>query len=218
MRLRVALRAPRPVHPDTAPVLHRLRRRFRSPSWYWITAATTVALTAGVVWQGLHTAEREAQRYGTPVTVAVAAHSLNAGSRVDAGDVTMTRLPASMVPAGALGSLRRDARLRSDVVEGEVLVESRLTSHAVSAGAAQLARHERGVALPLPDAHLDLHRGDLVDVMALTEDAGTEVIAHRARVLAAHDRTVVVAVDESDVAALGDSLVAATVSLALVGE
>lgn len=217
MRLRVALRAARPVQPNVSTALHRLRRRFRRPSWYWSAAAVTVALTAGVVWQALSSAEHNAQRYGSTVTVAVATRSMPAGSELADDDLTMTVLPASMVPLGALRSRHSHATLRSDVVAGEVLLTSRVTGQPASPAAAQLRHHERGIAVPLPDAHLDLQRGDLVDLLAFTEQGTTAVISHRARVLSARDRTAVVAVDESDMAALGDALVADTVSLALIG-
>ncbi len=217
MRLRVAPRGSRPVLPTTSPRLHRLRRRLRAPSLYWTATAVTGALTAGVVWQFVTTAEHEARRYGDSVIVAVAARSLPAGAPLERGDVVMTRLPLAMVPSGAERTMPSHRTLRREVAKGEVLLAIRLAPAGASPASAVLRPTERAMAVPLPDAHLDLRPGDVVDAVSLTEDGTSEVIARGARVVAAHDRTAVIAIDEADLASLNDALAAGTVALALVG-
>ena len=218
MRLPVVLRASGPVLPTSSSPLRRLRRRLRTPSLYWTAAVLAGALTTGVMWHLVSVAETGARRYGDSAMVAVVSRTLHAGATLGAGDVEMVRLPVAMVPLGALRSSPARRTLRVDMVRGEVLLAGRLAPGGTSSAAAMMAPSQRALAIPLPEAHLDLRPGDLVDVLTVSEAGSSTVIASRARVLTSRGRSAVVAIGVDEVADVNDALAAGTASLALIGK
>jgi Flp pilus assembly protein CpaB len=162
-----------------------------------------------------------------PVSVVVAAaHDLPAGTELTAGDLTVLRLPAGAVPAGALrGSDEAAGRLLAGPVRrGEPLTDVRL----LGAGLVPAGDH---VAVPVRVAdpavgHL-LQAGDRVDVLAAAMDGGTpaRTVVGDVAVLAVPDlpddlgegALVVVAATSGAAARLASAAVTSRLSLAVRG-
>jgi Flp pilus assembly protein CpaB len=109
-----------------------------------------------------------------PSSVAVvAAHDLDAGTRLGAGDITVVRVAAALMPQH--GVLSVDAAvgrvLAAPVRQGEVLTDRAVV------GAALVDGYPEGTvaaAIRLPDADLAalLHTGDRIDVYAAQAELG----------------------------------------------
>jgi pilus assembly protein CpaB len=107
------------------------------------------------------------------VSVAVAAHDLAAGSRLNAGDITVVSLPTGAVPAGTQASAGAlvGQTLTGPVRAREPLTDLRLTAAPGVAGlAAGLVAAP--VRLADPDVAPLLHPGSRVDVLAAVDAAG----------------------------------------------
>lgn len=116
------------------------------------------------------------------VEVPVAAHDLATGERLVAGDVTMTRWPADLAPAGLTGSVTGQV-LAAPLRQGEAITDLRFIS-------SELARaHPELTVLPLrlPDPAVVelLQVGDRVDLSAVDPETGeSEDLAQDVLVLA----------------------------------
>ena len=194
-----------------------LRRKLRSPALHWLVAAALGLATLSVVGRLVAKAEADADRYGRWVVVAVSAADRPAGKLLGANDVTMTRLPAAMVPRGAMRRVPVGRRLTERTVAGEVLIASRLRG-GTSRLAATIPEHWRAMMIPVPTAFLELAPGDHVDVVAPTAEAeGSESIVRDAVVLGSADGIVTIAVPDEVVPIVADAIAAATIQLALSG-
>lgn len=134
------------------------------------------------------------------VPVVTAARDLPGGQPLATRDLTVARLPAEAVPAGAIRSTHRlvGATLVSAVRAGEVVTDVRVVGReSVRALPGDL------VATPVRIGDADvvnlLSAGDVVDVLAAGADPGED-----ARLVAANARVLVVPTRASD--AFGDSL------------
>jgi pilus assembly protein CpaB len=119
-------------------------------------------------------------------TVPVAAKDLVGGSVLAAADVTVTRLPASAVPAGVLPSVAAaiGRTLAGAVRRGEPLTDARV----VGPSLARLAGGPGTVAVPVrladPGVARLLRPGDRVDVVSVAQSGTGSVIVAAAPVLA----------------------------------
>ena len=192
-------------------------------------AAVTVLGVRGIV-----TAAQQSQRsWGRTVDVLVATADVAAGRPVDASNSSLVRRPARLVPRGALRTPVTAQRSRVDLVDGEVVVRSRLSGS--GAVAARLGADDVGVTLDTGDGHPPVSIGDRVDVFVGSVDpaadgrgageradpeltarlvvAGATVIDHDD----AHgDGRVTVAVRRDEAAALSAAALRGPVSLVLV--
>lgn len=194
-----------------------LRRRLRTPLVHWALAAALGVVTVAVVDDQYDRARAEADRYGNAVVVATAATDLEAGHVIEAADVRLERLPSAMVPTGALRGLPTGRRLTTSVRAREVLVDDRLRG-GTSALAARVPDGFRAVAVPVAEPGLELHPGDLVDLVAPDASLGAhDAVAVDAEVLARSDGAVTVVVPADELGPVADALAAGTVQLALSG-
>ena len=126
--------------------LARLRRR---PSAYWAVAVALALLTTLVVTRAVGRAEAGAARLGGLRPAVVATRTLLAGAAVGPGDTEVRRLPAALLPPGAVQALPEGALLSASVHEGEVVLAARLAPAGASPLAAALPPGTRGVAVPV---------------------------------------------------------------------
>jgi Flp pilus assembly protein CpaB len=208
-----------PVHRSPVRPLARLRRR---PSAYWLVAGALAVLTALVVLRAVGRAEAGAARLGGLRPVAVARVTLPAGATVGSGDTEVRRLPAAMIPPGAVEAPPEGSLVGATVHGGEVVLEARLAPAGTSALAAALPPGTRGVAVPVDAAALPVEPGDVVDVLATFDPdlaAGadpTVAVAREAVVVDVTDEAVVVAVTPGQTARVAFAVAAGAVALAVV--
>jgi hypothetical protein len=132
-----------------------------------LALATVVAVVSLV---GSAAAAR--RRWGDTRPVAVATRDLAIGDPV-AGEVR--RLPAALVPRGALAVPPAGAVVRQPIAAGEALVPARLAPHGLTGAAALVPPGSRAVAVPLaPVAAPPLAVGDVVDLVAVLPAAGED--------------------------------------------
>lgn len=197
----------------------RLRRR---PSAYWLVTGALALVTALVVLRAVGRAEAGAARLGGLRPVAVARVTLPAGATVGPGDTEVRRLPAALVPPGAVDTSPEGSLVAATVHEGEVVLDGRLAPAGTSPLSAALPAGTRGVAVPV-DAALPVEPGDVVDVLAtfdpdLAEGAEpTVAVARDAVVVHADEDAVVVAVTPSQAPRVAFAVAAGAVALAVVG-
>jgi Flp pilus assembly protein CpaB len=202
-----------PVHRSPVRPLARLRRR---PSAYWLVAGALAVLTALVVLRAVGRAEAGAARLGGLRPVAVA------GATVGSGDTEVRRLPAAMIPPGAVEAPPEGSLVGATVHGGEVVLEARLAPAGTSALAAALPPGTRGVAVPVDAAALPVEPGDVVDVLATFDPdlaAGadpTVAVAREAVVVDVTDEAVVVAVTPGQAPRVAFAVAAGAVALAVV--
>ncbi|MCU1378191.1 MAG: hypothetical protein JWN29_1174, partial [Acidimicrobiales bacterium] len=158
-----------PVLPPRPP-LRATRLRFRRPLPFWLLAGLVAVATAALVGHLVADAAAERDRWGTLRPTVVATADVDGGERLTAGDVTVRRLPAALVPAGALRSLPAASLAAVDIHAGEAVLAARLVGPGSSAVAARLPAGTRGVAVP-SGSGLPLEVGDRVDVLATFDPA-----------------------------------------------
>ena len=201
----------------------RLRRR---PAIHWTAAVALAAATGLTVTTLVGAAAAERDRYGDVVPVLVATRDLDGGDVLAAGDTELRRMPAALVPSGALDA-RADGLVLSDAVyAGEPVLRSRLAPEGLGAVAALLPPGTRGIAVPDDGAGLRLASGDVVDVLA-TFDAGTAgaedggpptvAVARDALVVDVSEEGVTIAVTEEQAPRVAFAVAAGLVTLALSG-
>ncbi|MCU1485433.1 MAG: Flp pilus assembly protein RcpC/CpaB [Actinomycetia bacterium] len=195
--------------------------RLRRPLPFWVLATALGLATTLLVGRLVAGAEAERARWGEVRPTLVATADVEGGHRL-AGHVAVRRLPAVLVPPGALRDLPADAVAAVDVHEGEPVLAARLVGPGSSAVAARLPAGTRGVAVPTGSG-LPLEVGDRVDVLA-TFDAGTTgegeptfAVARRAVVVHVGEDAVTVAVSTSAAPRVAYALAAGAVTLVLSG-
>jgi pilus assembly protein CpaB len=169
-------------------------------------------------------ASAEAARYGSPRLVVVAARDLQAGDDVGAGDLVVRRLPAALVPAGAIVD-PADAHGRTVVVpvfSGEALLRRHLAPWGRHGVAALLPPGRRGITLAAGAAAGHLGRGDTVDVLATFDPAAaaggqepTFPVATAAPVLDVRAESVTIAVGPEEAKRVAFATAHGTVTLVL---
>ncbi|WP_195210308.1 SAF domain-containing protein [Actinomarinicola tropica] len=217
--------APSPL-PSRATLARRPRRRLvvalrRQPVVFWALAALAGIATYATVAGALQRATAGAEAYGDLVPVLVAREDLAAGATLDAGQVEVRRLPASLVPTDALASLPEGRSVRSPVLAGEAVAASRLAPDGAIGVAGQLAPTERAVAVPTDHHRPPLAVGQRVDVLATVDPTlatgrgPTTPVATSARVLVVEDAGITVAVGSDDAARLATAMATSVVTVVI---
>jgi Flp pilus assembly protein CpaB len=201
------------------------------------SAVVALALVTGLVTVTLVRSGDAARRsWGATRAVAVATRDLAPGDVLSAGATEVRRLPAAVVPSGALSSPPTGAVVRQPVVAGEPLVPARLAPDGLVGTAALVPEGFRAVAVPLgPPGVPPLAVGDEVDVLAVlppelagaapaAQPAGAAGAAEpafplveRAVVVDVGDEAVSVAVPRPDAPRVAFALAQGAVVLALAG-
>jgi len=210
---------------ELAELLHTVRRTI---DWHRRTIAAVLAGAAVLASLSVLAPKRPPTR-----AVWAAAHDLAGGSPLRAADVALTRLPLSVVPAGALqqGSTVVGRLLAAPVRRGEPLTDVRLLGPSLLAALGRPGQVAVPVRLADGAAAAALARpGELVDVLAVGSlddaTAGGEptVVAAAVTVLAVPGRDgtsgsdaglVVVAVTPDQAAALAAAATRSRLSLLL---
>lgn len=190
----------------------RILRRQRIP--YWVAAGGIALLTTVVVARLTSDAAAERARWGDGRGAVVVTSAVRAGARL-AGHAEARRLPAAVVPDGALTSLPAGAIAAVDLAPGEIVLPSRI------GGGGRVPPGTRGIAVPVADG-LSLSPGDRVDVLATfdVKSSGgppTVVVARDASVLRVSKNAATVAVPEDTAPKVAYALAAGTVTLVLSG-
>ncbi|CAN5481540.1 hypothetical protein BH18ACT1_BH18ACT1_07530 [soil metagenome] len=201
----------------------RLRRR---PIAYWSVTAVLALTTAAVVTGVVGRAEARLDRYGTLAPAVVARTDRAAGSALAPDDVEVQRLPAALLPPGALRTPPSGAVLADAVHEGEVVLAARLAPAGVSPLVARLPAATVALAVPTGPAALPLEVGDVVDVLATFDpglagedgagEAPTVVVARGALVVDVGPEAVAVAVKTERAPRVAFAVSAGAVVLAAV--
>ena len=189
------------------------RRARRSPLAHWAVALALGAAILATLQGRAEQLSRLEQRYGHSTSVLVLARARHAGELITGADLRTTVVPRSVVPDGALRSFHRPTRLSAEVAAGEILVRQRLSPTAPSALSAELPDGAVAVSFALPRAHVDLHRGDRVDVVGPGPDGYSEPLARNVLVLAARGDSATVAIDRDDASEVTDAAMAATINV-----
>lgn len=193
--------------------LHRRIRLHPAALRYWLLVLAGALVLSSVVGHAVSRATQAEAAWGRTRTVWVTVAPLAAGDPAS-GSVRARRWPTALVPPRALTTRPGSgARAAAAIDAGTALTASLIQDVGGSAD-------RRTVAVPLPDAHLSVERGDRVDVWATADPATVadgEVATHRvavdAQVLEQGDRSAVLAVSPKDVTALTDAAATATISL-----
>lgn len=183
-----------------------MRLLSRSPLPYWVTVAAVAVVTALAVSQLVGRAQAEAARYGSPREVVIVTRDVGAGEEVGPGDVVARRLPAALVPAGAVRD-PADSHGRTVVVPlfaGEPVLHQHLAPWGRHGIAALLPAGSRGITVGAGAAAGRLSRGDVVDVLATFDPAAAQgqeptfPVATAAMVVDVHSESVTVAVSPEE--------------------
>lgn len=189
----------------------------RSPVAYWAFAVLLAIVTVTTVELQRRSLDRREHALGPTTVVAVAVADIAAGGRLRPDDVELRRVPRSIVPDDALRSVPPDARVRTDIAAGEVIIDRRLTPGPTSATAAAIPAGWRALAVPLPPGGLHLVAGDRVDLLSLTSEGASTVIVTDGVVLDADQDGATVAVPSADAPTVADAALAATLTISLSG-
>jgi Flp pilus assembly protein CpaB len=202
--------------PSPGRVALPLRRRLpRRAIPYWI-ATLTLALTTGLVANGLlHRAQEAQARWGSTRTVVVSTRALAPGDPL-AGATAVRELPAVALPRGAIPELPAGAVALDPIGAGEVVTTARVGGPAAAAVSGRLPRDTRAVVIPLEAKGLPVRVGDRVDLLA--SGAGDPAfdgpaaaspsgpVASGALVVEVHPAALVVALDPTDAVAVAAAL------------
>ena len=200
-----------------------MRQLHRFPSLYWLAVAAVAVVTALAVSQLVGRARAEAARYGRLRPVVSATRDAPVGRALSGADIEVRRLPAALVPDGALASTA-DADGRTVVVAlfaGEPVLRRHLAPWGKRGVAALLPPGTRGVTVPGGPAASRLSRGDVVDVLATFDPAAAQgheptfPVATGATVLDVAEETVTVAVDPEEAKRVAYAVAKGSVSLAV---
>jgi pilus assembly protein CpaB len=167
-----------------------LRELRRAVSWHRRLLAS--GLAAGAVALTISALQPPPPR---TVAVLAARHDLGGGAPLGKGDVMTVRLPAGLVPSGALppGSAAEHLTLAAPVRRGEPLTDARIVGPGLLAGHAGPEPEAVAAPVRLADAEMAhlVRTGDRVDVLAADarpesagSDAPARLVAAGVRVLA----------------------------------
>ena len=218
---------PKPSAPRRA---HRPRRfrpglaLRRRPQLWWALTLTAALSVGWLVSTTVARADDARRAWGRTVTVLVADHDVAAGQALEAGDVRSEARPARLVPSGALAELPAGAVARTDLLDGEVVLEGRLAPAGLKGVAATLPGGSRAIAIPIePGLAPPLAAGDHVDVIvAVSPEAAGDgppafTVATDVPVVDVSEPAVTIAVDPGDAPRIASALSLGSVTLVLVG-
>ena len=201
-----------------------MRLLSRSPVPYWVTVAAVALVTALAMSHLLGRAGAEAARYGSPRSVVMAVRDLGVGDDVRAGDVSVKRLPAALVPPDAIAD-PTDSHGRTVVVAvfaGEPILRCQLAPWGRHGVSALLPPGTRGVTVAAGATAARLSRGDTVDVLATFDPAAagqdqepTFAVATAAPVVDVRGEAVTVAVKPEEAKRVAFAVTHGAVTLAL---
>ncbi len=202
-----------------------VRRALRSRVLALLVAALVATAVAGRVGAADHAREQ----WGEQVRVAVMRRDLPAGGTVTSSDAHLVSWPAALVPADALRRLPDRGRLAAAVVDGEVLVDSRLAHGASGELSAQLAPGEVAVQLPPSPTAPRVAPGDRVDLVAAADAPASdlsgiastlrvEVVASGARVIGTDHEGVSLAVRRAQAERAAGAALSGVVALVVLGD
>jgi Flp pilus assembly protein CpaB len=160
-------------------------------------------------------AERTLDGFGRLERVAVARRDLLPGHELTGGDVEWRRLPAIARPRRPVSDAVTGRTVLAPIGAGQVLADTQLSPRARRGLAALVPAGRVAIAIPVPDAHLAVRVGDVVDVLAASDDS--RPVATAAIVVAVADRAVTVAVTPAQGDRLAVALGAGPPVLALHG-
>jgi pilus assembly protein CpaB len=214
--------------PSRRSLSRRPRRRVaialrRQPLVFWALTTATAVSAFLVVHGVLDAAAEGADTYGSLVPVVVARADLEPGHLVTSSDLEVTRLPARLIPAGALADQPLGRVVRHPILAGEAVHPARLAPDGAVGIAALLLEGERAVAIPLPAHRAPLQVAQAVDVLATIDPmaAGgrpaTSVVAEGAVVIAVDEGGITVAAQAGDAVRIATALSTAVVSVVVVG-
>ena len=194
----------------------RLRRH---PWLFWLFAVSLALLTGITAARLLATAESRAERLGGLREVRVAARSVDAGHLLTANDVAVRRLPAAVLPEGAVAASPAGHAVLVPLAPGEVLLEAKLAPWGLEGVAALVPPGRRALAVPVARGGLALRRGNHVDVLATFDipEGDTEptlAVASSAQVLDVAEESVTVAVTPEEALRVALATSRGTVTLA----
>lgn len=200
-----------------------MRRLFRSPLPFWVSAIALAVLTGTTVSRLADRAASQSSRYGPPRQTVVALRRVEPGRAIRAADVAVRSLPATLVPRDALRSAPTGRTAIAPLFPGQVIVAAQVAPAGRSGIGALLDAGQRAVAVPTGGMSPPLRVGDVVDVLATFDpDAAagkdpTFAVAEGATVLAVGDDAVTVAVSPAGAARVAYAITAGVVTLALSG-
>lgn len=185
------------------PLLHRLPTVVGALVLGWLTTTVIDSATA------------EVRRLGPLRVVPVSARTLDAGEVLADEDIAWRRLPARVLPAGAVARTPSGATTLVPLAKGEVLLVDKLAPDGVRGPAALVPPGSSAVAVPVSaEGRPPLRRGDRVDVLAAGDEGGTTV-AVGALVVDVADEVVTVAVTNEEAADVAFAVARGIVTLAL---
>lgn len=156
-----------PIRPRPARFARPVRTRLPRTALPWWLAVGLLALLTGTVVNGaLRRAEVSEARWGRTRGVLVATSTIAAGSPLHRDQTANRRLPAAMVPAGALVELPPGRVALATIAEGEIVIASRVSGERAAGTAALLPPGTRALMVPLDVAGLPVRVGDRVDLLA----------------------------------------------------
>ena len=170
-------------------------------------AAGVIALAVLLVLAGV--AHAATGRGGPPTSVYVAAHELQPGQTLGAGDVRRRDWPEDLVPEGAVQ--RPTGTLRALIPAGAVITDGHLGDDAI---ASALARGQVAVPVPIELAPT-LAVGSTVDLIGPGPDGRGERLASGARVIGQEAEVVWLGVTADGAVAVSAAIGQGTLALAL---
>ncbi|MFP5319801.1 MAG: Flp pilus assembly protein CpaB [Acidimicrobiia bacterium] len=195
----------------------RLPRLARTPFAFWLAVAGLALATALVVAGALNRVSALAARYGPLRPVVVAARPVERGTALAAADLEVRSLPATFLPAGAVGSVD-DVRGRAPAVPllpGQAVLQGHLAPEGLSGAAALLPAGARAVAVPADGVAPTLRVGDVVDVLVTLDGDPTLAVAVDALVVEAGEGFASVAVSPETARVVAYAVANGSVTLAL---
>jgi Flp pilus assembly protein CpaB len=140
----------------------------------WLGAILVALVTAAVVAGDLAALHRRASTLGPPRDVAVAAHQLDVGTKIRAGDIMVRSVHRSQLPAGALSpSEARDRVIAVPVPRGGFVADGNVAPRHRTGLNGVIPPGTRALRIVVRDA-LRPRVGSAVDVL-VTFDAGNGV-------------------------------------------
>lgn len=203
----------------------RMGRITRSPLFFWTAVAVLAWFTGMTTARLVDKARADAARYGTEVTVVVAARDLDIGTVVGEDDVVARVVPAGLAPRKRVVTVAA-ATGRTVVVpvfDGSPVLTANLAPEGLQGIAALLPAGTRAVAVPTGEATAPLRRGDHVDVLVSFDpaEAGggepTFPVATGALVVDVAAEAATVAVGPEQAKAVAFAVGRGTVTLAVTG-
>jgi Flp pilus assembly protein CpaB len=188
---------------------------------FWLFAVSLALLTGLTAARLLGEAASRAEELGGLREVRVTARSVDAGHLLTADDVAVRRLPAAVLPEGAVAASPAGHTVLVPLAPGEVVLESKLAPWGVEGVAALVPPGRRALAVPAARGGLALRRGNHVDVLATfdtieDEAEPTFAVASAAQVLDVAEESVTVAVTPEEALRVALATSRGTVTLAAV--